>query len=41
MGVRREDKEFRNQLDSIIERRMPEIDAILDAYHVPRLGSRA
>ena len=41
MGVRREDKEFREQLDSIIQKRMPEIDAILDAYHVPRLGSRA
>lgn len=41
MGVRREDKAFRDQLDSIIDRRRAEIDAILDAYHVPRLGSRA
>jgi mxaJ protein len=41
MGVRREDKAFRDQLDSIIEKRMPDIDAILDAYHIPRIGSRA
>ena len=41
MGVRREDKAFREQLDSIIEKRMSDIDAILDAYNVPRLGSRA
>jgi mxaJ protein len=38
MGVRREDKEFRDRLDSIIERKRPEINAILDAYHVPRVG---
>jgi mxaJ protein len=41
MGVRREDKAFRDQLDTIIEKRKPAIDSILDAYHVPRVGSRA
>jgi mxaJ protein len=41
MGVRREDKALRDQLDSIIEKRKRDIDAILDSYHVPRVGNRA
>jgi mxaJ protein len=38
MGVRRQDKAFKEELDGILERRRPEIDAILDAYGVPRVG---
>jgi mxaJ protein len=38
MGVRRQDKELKEKLDGILERRRPEIDAILDAYGVPRAG---
>lgn len=41
MGVRREDKSFRDTLDVILAKRKREIDSILDAYHVPRIGSRA
>ncbi|HEX3126868.1 MAG TPA: substrate-binding domain-containing protein [Thermoanaerobaculia bacterium] len=38
MGVRRQDKALKEELDGILERRKPEIDAILDAYGVPRVG---
>lgn len=41
MGVRREDKAFRDTLDVILAKRKQEIDSILDSYHVPRVGSRA
>ena len=37
MGVRRLDKAFRAQLDSVIERKKPEIDRILMDYHIPTL----
>ena len=37
MGVRRSDKEFRLQLDSILERRRPEIARILQEYGVPTI----
>ncbi|HYG65191.1 MAG TPA: substrate-binding domain-containing protein [Thermoanaerobaculia bacterium] len=36
MGVRREDTALRDELDAILERRRPEIEAILDRYGVPR-----
>jgi mxaJ protein len=36
MGVRREDETFRQEVDAILARRKPEIDAILAAYGVPR-----
>ncbi|HEX8662894.1 MAG TPA: substrate-binding domain-containing protein [Beijerinckiaceae bacterium] len=36
MGVRREDEAFRQEIDAIIARRKPEIDAILAEYGVPR-----
>src|SRR5215218_3349537 len=36
MGVRREDEAFRQEIDAILARRRPEIDAILAAYGVPR-----
>ena len=35
MGVRREDTALRDQLDTIIERRKPEIDRLLRRYGVP------
>lgn len=38
MGVRRQDKDLKEELDRILERRKPGIDAILDAYGVPRVG---
>jgi mxaJ protein len=41
MGVRRKDKALRERLDSILQQNMPAIDAILDSYHVPRVGSKA
>jgi mxaJ protein len=36
MGVRREDGKLKAELDRFLERRRPEIDALLAAYHVPR-----
>jgi mxaJ protein len=39
MGVRRGDDKLRAELDAFIERRQPEIDALLDRYGIPRLGS--
>jgi mxaJ protein len=39
MGVRRGDDKLRAELESFIERRQPEIDALLDRYGIPRLGS--
>jgi mxaJ protein len=36
MGVRREDKAFRDSLDVILEKEKPAITAILDTYGVPR-----
>lgn len=38
MGVRRRDKDLKEELDRALERRKPEIDAILDTYGVPRVG---
>ena len=38
MGVRRGDDKLHAELDSFIERRQPEIDALLDRYGIPRLG---
>jgi mxaJ protein len=38
MAVRRGDDKLHAELDSFIERRQPEIDALLDRYKVPRLG---
>ena len=37
MGTRREDAGLRNEIDTILERRKPEIDRILADYGVPRL----
>jgi mxaJ protein len=35
MGVRRKDKAFRDEIQSVLAKHRPEIDAILAAYHVP------
>jgi mxaJ protein len=40
MGVRRGDSTFRARIDSIIVRRQPAIDSILDSYGVPRVNVR-
>jgi mxaJ protein len=39
MGVRRADKALKEELDRIIERRRPDIDAILAEYRVPRVDT--
>jgi mxaJ protein len=40
MGVRREDEALQQELDEILERRAPEIEALLDEYGVPLVGRR-
>ena len=40
MGVRRADAALAEELDAILERKRPEIEAILDRYGVPRVGVR-
>lgn len=40
MGVRRTDPALKEELDAILERKRPEIDALLDSYGVPRVGER-
>ena len=37
MGVRRGDMKLQAELDRILERRRPEIGALLDRYGVPRV----
>jgi mxaJ protein len=39
MGVRRQDKAFRDELDEVLKRERDSIDAILSEYAVPRLDS--
>jgi hypothetical protein len=39
LGVRRGDETFKNELDDILERKRPEVEAILDAYGVPRVAA--
>jgi quinoprotein dehydrogenase-associated probable ABC transporter substrate-binding protein len=41
MGVKKGDAGLRRELDLALARRAGEIDAILDAYHVPRLSDSA
>ncbi|NUS38940.1 MAG: quinoprotein dehydrogenase-associated putative ABC transporter substrate-binding protein [Lysobacter sp.] len=41
MGVRREDRALRRELDAALERNRDAIARILDAYHVPRLPADA
>jgi hypothetical protein len=37
IAVRRRDKEFRDSLQAVLERRRPEIDTILKQYNIPVL----
>lgn len=39
MGVRREDKNLKARLDSIIARKQPEIDALLHSYNIPLIDA--
>lgn len=39
MGVRRDDRKLRGEVDRALEKHRPEIDAILTEYHVPRLDA--
>lgn len=40
MGVKRGNKQLRDELDAVIEKRRADIDAILAEYHVPRTDVR-
>ena len=40
IAVRRKDKEFRDSLQAVLERKRPEIDAILKQYNVPVASDR-
>lgn len=39
MGVRRDDAAFKAQIDGILERRRGDIEKVLDAFGVPRVGA--
>jgi len=39
IGVRKGDVVLHRDLDAALERRARDIDAVLDAYHVPRVGA--
>jgi len=41
MGVRKGDAAFKSEIDAALERNRAAIDALLDAYHVPRLPEPA
>jgi len=41
MGVRRDDRALRRELDRALLRERPAIERILDAYHVPRVPMTA
>jgi hypothetical protein len=41
MAVRRSDPQLQEVLDTILEKRRPEIEAILDRFGVPRVGRGA
>ncbi|MEJ0052434.1 MAG: substrate-binding domain-containing protein [Methylovirgula sp.] len=38
MGMRRHERPFKDKINEILEQERPQIDAILAAYHVPRMG---
>jgi mxaJ protein len=38
MGVRKQDKQLRGELNAVLERRRDDINRILDQYNVPRVG---
>jgi mxaJ protein len=37
MGVRRDDPAFKQEIQDVLDRRRVDIDAILEAFHVPRV----
>ena len=39
VGVRRDDNQFKEQLEEILSRKSREIESILDEYNVPRVGA--
>jgi mxaJ protein len=39
MAVRKDDRALRDALDGVLERRAPEVEAVLDRFHVPRVES--
>jgi quinoprotein dehydrogenase-associated probable ABC transporter substrate-binding protein len=41
VGVRRGDRALRDEIDDVLRRRRTEVESILDAYGVPRLGPAA
>ena len=41
MGVRREDRALRRELEAAIDRSRARVEAILDEYHVPRIDPEA
>jgi mxaJ protein len=40
MGVRRDNLQLREQIESILSRERPRIDALLSAYHVPQIAAQ-
>lgn len=41
MAVRKDDRALLSEMDALLARLRPEVDAILAEYHVPRLASAA
>jgi hypothetical protein len=39
MGVRRDNLQLREQIESILAKERPRIDALLSAYHVPQIAA--
>jgi mxaJ protein len=39
MGVRKDDEAFKGELQAVLERKRPEIEAILDEYGIPRVAA--
>ena len=39
IGVRKGDADLKRDLDAALERRARDVAAVLDAYHVPRVGA--
>ena len=38
MGVRRDDPGFKQEIEEVLQRLRADVDTILDAFHVPRVG---
>jgi mxaJ protein len=39
MGVRRDNLQLREQIESILSKERPKIHAVLNAYHVPQIAA--